>query len=190
MISITPLTPLNEPCHCCGDISQSDAAQKRVYYIPTDDPYKHICAEVEYPTCRRCQQRYYDKKRHRSKALCVSVLLLLLVVVALSLHPTMDTWWWSFLGGGVLFSFMLFFTLSTAIAAFQDRVIRTRLHLTLTLPPLGWKTEVVGEGISNAAYSEEGIKKYLVELAQHYKIKVEYPANAFRKYANEDKSET
>ena len=66
MIRITPLTLLNEPCHCCGDISHPDAAQKRVYYIPTNDPYKHICAEVEYPTCRRCRQKYYDKKLYRS----------------------------------------------------------------------------------------------------------------------------
>ncbi len=190
MISITPLTPLNEPCHCCGDISHPDAAQKRIYYIPTNDPYKHICAEVEYPTCRRCRQKYYDKKLYRSIALCASAMLLLFLVVALLLHPTMDATWWSFLGGGLLFSLMLYFILNSAIPAFRDRVIRTRFHLTLTLPPLGWKTETVGEGVADAAYSEEGIKTNLAVLAQYFRIKVEYPANAFSKYENEDKSES
>ena len=188
MIIIRPSNTHSAKCHCCGRACDEASAQKRIYYFPTNNPYKHIRAQVEYPTCVQCQDRYYNHKSLRRVLAGVTALIVLATCAYIYTHSSQQGVWALAVFLGILFSCLTYVGIYESVKTKKDLVLNTDLHISLVIYPNQWYVREIAEGDRVEAYSEEAVRAYLDEMAKLYDLTIVYPPNAFQLYDNVDYS--
>ena len=184
MIIVKPSESSSVRCHCCGRACENNYPQKRDYYHPTNDPYKHIWAQVEYPTCAHCHNKYYNKTPLRLFLVGMISIIVLISTVYIYFHSSDNNAWVLATVLGLLFSFITYVWVYERMKTKKDCVPKTDLHVALISTPNRWCIHEIQEGIVVNDYSEDTVRDDLEQIATSYDLTILYPYHAFRKYQN------
>ena len=189
MIQIKPSGAHSAKCHCCGRACDEASAQKRIYYFPTNNPYKHIRAQVEYPTCVQCSNKYYNHKSLRRVLSGVTGLIALITCAYVCTHASITYAWALAVFIGIILSCLVYVGIYEYVKTKNDLVQNTDLHISLVMYPNQWHVKAIAEGDRVEEYSEETVRYYLEQMAKRFDLTIVYPANAFQQYSNVDYSD-